>query len=134
METHPIKSAELVANLSHLHDIVKPVLHHHENWDGTGYPHGLKGEEIPLESRIIMLADTMDAMLTDRPYRKALTEADVRREILKYQGTQFDPDICQKMMASPLFAHLFETVEVPRMRTPLSTAAFKRWTLGKLSA
>lgn len=134
METHPIKSAELVANLSHLQDIVKPVLHHHENWDGTGYPNGLKGEEIPLESRIIMLADTMDAMLTDRPYRKALTEADVRREIMKYQGSQFDPGICEKMMASPLFTHIFEAVDVPRSRTPLSTAALKRWTLSKLTA
>ena len=107
METHPCKSAELVAHVSHLHDVVKPVLHHHENWDGSGYPSGLKGEEIPLESRIIMIADTIDAMTTDRPYRKALGEAEVRREILKFRGQQFDPEMCDTLLRSTKFGDLF---------------------------
>ncbi len=78
MELHPIKSAELVAKISELQDIVPAVRHHHENWDGSGYPDRLKGKDIPLGSRIIMFADTIDSMTTDRPYRKALSEAEVR--------------------------------------------------------
>lgn len=108
MELHPIKSAELVAKISDLAPIVPDVRHHHENWDGTGYPDQLKGEEIPLGSRIIMFADTIDAMTTDRPYRKALGEAEVRAEITKYRGIQFDPHICDKLLASPDFARLFD--------------------------
>jgi HD-GYP domain-containing protein (c-di-GMP phosphodiesterase class II) len=69
MQTHPIKSAELVTNVSQLRDVIAPIRHHHENWDGTGYPDGLVGDSIPLASRIIMFADTIDAMTTDRPYR-----------------------------------------------------------------
>ena len=72
MELHPIKSAELVSRASQLADIVETVRHHHENWDGTGYPKSTRWSAIPLGSRIIMFADTIDAMTTDRPYRKAL--------------------------------------------------------------
>lgn len=108
MELHPIKSAELVAKISDLQDIVPAVRHHHENWDGTGYPDQLKGKEIPLGSRIIMFADTIDAMTTDRPYRKALTEQDVRDELKKWRGIQFDPDICDALLSSPDFGRLFD--------------------------
>jgi HD-GYP domain-containing protein (c-di-GMP phosphodiesterase class II) len=107
MQTHPIKSAELVATVSHLKDIVAPVRHHHENWDGTGYPDGLAGEDIPLAARIVLFADTIDAMTTDRPYRKALGEAQVRAELAKCRGKQFDPAICDKLLASPMFGLLF---------------------------
>lgn len=106
METHPIKSAELIAHVSHLHDIIDMVRHHHENWDGSGYPAGLRGSEIPLGSRIIMLADTIDAMTTDRPYRAALGESEVRRELLKWRGVQFDPEICDKLLASTVFQEM----------------------------
>ncbi len=108
MELHPIKSAELVAKISELQDIVPAVRHHHENWDGSGYPDRLKGRDIPLASRIIMFADTIDAMTTDRPYRKALGEAEVRDELKKWRGIQFDPEICDSLMASPDFARLFD--------------------------
>jgi hypothetical protein len=107
MQTHPLKSAELVATVSHLGTLILPVRHHHENWDGTGYPDGLAGEAIPLESRIIMFADTIDAMTSDRPYRKAMTQSEVRAELARYSGRQFDPIICQKLLASPLFDLLF---------------------------
>lgn len=107
MQTHPIKSAELVSTVSHLKDIILPVRHHHENWDGSGYPDGLSGEEIPLASRVVLFADTIDAMTSDRPYRKALGEAQVRAELLKYRGTQFDPNVCDKLLASPMFGLLF---------------------------
>jgi putative nucleotidyltransferase with HDIG domain len=67
MRTHPVKSAELAGKVTELRDVVPLIRHHHENWDGTGYPDGLKGDGIPLGSRIIMFADTIDAMTTDRP-------------------------------------------------------------------
>lgn len=108
MQTHPIKSEELVRTVSQLSDVVAPIRHHHENWDGTGYPDGLVGEKIPIASRIIMFADTIDAMTTDRPYRAALTEPQVRSEFVKLRGRQFDPDICDKLLVSPIYARLFD--------------------------
>lgn len=108
MQTHPIKSAELVSNVSQLKDVIDPIRHHHENWDGTGYPDGLVGESIPLASRIIMFADTIDAMTTDRPYRAALSEAQVRNEFVRLKGRQFDPGICEKLLDSPVYQRLFD--------------------------
>jgi hypothetical protein len=125
MQTHPIKSEELVAKVSQLRDVVPAVRHHHENWDGTGYPDGLAGERIPLASRIIMFADTIDAMTSDRPYRKALDADAVRSELIKHRGRQFDPAICDALLSSGRFDELFKfsshqslphTQEVPRLR------------------
>jgi hypothetical protein len=107
IEIHPLKSAELVGMVSDLADLVVPVRHHHENWDGTGYPDGLSGEDIPFTSRIIMFADTIDAMTTDRPYRKALGEAEVRAELLRCSGKQFDPQICEQLLRSVHFKSIF---------------------------
>lgn len=127
MQTHPIKSAELVGTVSHLKDIVAPVRHHHENWDGTGYPDGLLGDQIPLAARIVLFADTIDAMTTDRPYRKALSEPQVRSELIKFRGKQFDPEMCDKLLASPMFGLLFspnqrektpEEVTIPHKSSP----------------
>jgi HD-GYP domain-containing protein (c-di-GMP phosphodiesterase class II) len=108
MQTHPIKSEELVRTVSQLSDVVAPIRHHHENWDGTGYPDGLIAEKIPIASRIIMFADTIDAMTTDRPYRAALTEPQVRAEFVKLRGRQFDPNICDKLLDSPVYPRLFD--------------------------
>jgi len=108
MQTHPIKSEELVKTVSQLSDVVAPIRHHHENWDGTGYPDGLRGEAIPIASRIIMFADTIDAMTTDRPYRAALSETEVRSEFLKLSGRQFDPTICDRLLASAIYPRLFD--------------------------
>jgi hypothetical protein len=108
MQTHPIKSEELVKTVSQLKDVVSPIRHHHENWDGTGYPDGLVGETIPIASRIIMFADTIDAMTTDRPYRAALTETQVRAEFVKLRGRQFDPNICDRLLDSPIYPRLFD--------------------------
>lgn len=107
MQTHPIKSAELVETVSHLRDIVGAVRHHHENWDGSGYPDGIAGTMIPIESRVIMFADTIDAMTSDRPYRRAMTKLEVRQELERCSGTQFDPVLCAKLLQSPLFDLLF---------------------------
>lgn len=107
IEEHPVRSAELVAMVNGLQDLVKPVRHHHERWDGGGYPDGLAGEDIPLTARIIVFADTIDAMTSDRPYRPALGPADVRRELVKHRGKQFDPFICDRLLASDLYDSLF---------------------------
>lgn len=107
MQTHPIKSEELASTVSELKDLLPMIRHHHENWDGTGYPDRLVGESIPLGSRVIMFADTIDAMTTDRPYRAALGEAAVRGELERYRGSQFDPEIYDRLLASPEFSLLF---------------------------
>lgn len=117
MELHPIKSAELVAKASQLADIVGIVRHHHENWDGTGYPAQLSGKDIPLGSRIIMFADTIDAMTSDRPYRKALGEAEVRSELSKFRGKQFDPEICDILVTSTQFARIFDSEDSGKVQS-----------------
>jgi putative nucleotidyltransferase with HDIG domain len=92
MQTHPSRSAELVSTISAFRGTIElAVRHHHENFDGSGYPLGLAGEVIPIAARVIMLADTMDAMTTDRPYRKALSYERVIEELRRYSGRQFDP-------------------------------------------
>lgn len=88
---HPSIGADIIGKVNFLQDVTKIVRHHHEKYDGTGYPDGLKGEEIPIEASILMIADTYDAMTTDRPYRKALTKEMAIEELRKYSGTQFDP-------------------------------------------
>lgn len=115
MQEHPIDGANLVATMSGLHDIVPAVRHHHERWDGTGYPDGLSGESIPLTSRIIMFADTIDAMTSERPYRRPLTEDEVRQEILRCRSQQFDPRIADRLLASPAWHLLFDP---PHRQTP----------------
>jgi HD superfamily phosphohydrolase YqeK len=94
MKTHSAKSAELVALFSRFKgNVLDSVRWHHERWDGKGYPDGIAAESIPLGARIIMVSDTIDAMSTDRPYRKALTFEKVVSELIKYRGIQFDPNL-----------------------------------------
>jgi HD-GYP domain-containing protein (c-di-GMP phosphodiesterase class II) len=109
MKRHPIRSAELVGLLSSLRDVVPAVRHHHENWDGTGYPDGLKAETIPLASRIIMFADTLDAMTTDRPYRKALGVDEARAEFARFRGRQFDPSICDRILNDEAWSEIYRS-------------------------
>jgi len=120
MKMHPVRGAELVGLLTSLKDIVPAVRHHHENWDGTGYPDGVKGEEIPLASRIIMFADTLDAITTDRPYRKALDAEEARKEFIKFRGKQFDPYICDVVVSPAVWAELFGAAEQAREETAAS--------------
>lgn len=107
MKRHPIRSAELIGMLSSLKDIVPAVRHHHENWDGTGYPDAIRGEAIPLASRVIMFADTLDAITTDRPYRKALSIDEARKEFIKFRGRQFDPMICDRVVSPKVWEELY---------------------------
>lgn len=110
MKTHPIKSAELVSAVSHLRDIVPAVRHHHENWEGTGYPDAIRGEAIPQFARIIAIADTIDAMTTTRPYRSARSLEQVRSELTEMSGHQFDPAICRAVLDGVFFAKLSAAV------------------------
>ena len=92
MKTHSQKSADLVGLFSRFRgNVLDSVRWHHERWDGKGYPDGVEGGAIPLGARIIMIADTIDAMTTDRPYRNALSFETVISELIKYRGIQFDP-------------------------------------------
>jgi putative nucleotidyltransferase with HDIG domain len=122
MQRHPADGAELVSTMSKLHDIVPAIRHHHERWDGTGYPDGLAGETIPKISRIIAFADTIDAMTSERPYRQPLSEAEVRSELVRCRGTQFDPSITDQILSAPVWRQLFPptVVEVPTARSVLT--------------
>jgi putative nucleotidyltransferase with HDIG domain len=108
MQEHPIDGANLVATMSGLKEIIPAIRHHHENWDGSGYPDGLAGTGIPTAARIISFADTIDAMTSERPYRQPLTEAQVRSEIIRCRGRQFDPDMADRLIASGLWRALFQ--------------------------
>lgn len=101
MKTHSDRSAELVSLFAPFRGEVEHIVrHHHERWDGKGYPAGIESEDIPLGSRIIMIADTVDAMTTDRPYRKALGIEIVVAELQKYKGIQFDPALVETAVNS----------------------------------
>ena len=90
---HPRWSYETLVYSDMLKDIAVYTRHHHERWDGKGYPDGLRGDSIPLISRIISVADTWDAMRSDRPYRKALPFEEAKRRISEAAGVQLDPEI-----------------------------------------
>jgi HD-GYP domain-containing protein (c-di-GMP phosphodiesterase class II) len=105
MQRHTEIGADIVANLGIYRYGSEIVRHHHERWDGKGYPDGLKGESIPLGSRIIAVADSFDAMTSNRPYRRALGFSTALEEITKNSGTQFDPQVVtafSKAMTKPL--------------------------------
>lgn len=120
IQDHPVDGAALVATMTRLRDVVPSIRHHHENWDGTGYPDGLGGETIPLASRIIRFADTIDAMTTERPYRLPLTEDQVRAEIVRCRGTQFDPKIADALLSSALWSSLFAPTPSGRQQPKLA--------------
>ena len=109
MQSHAVRSAELVGTVRSLRGPVQEAIrHHHENFDGSGYPDGLAGEHIPIGARIIMIADTIDAMTTDRPYRRALTFARAVQELSKYASRQFDPHLVKIVERSAAMRRLLE--------------------------
>jgi HD-GYP domain-containing protein (c-di-GMP phosphodiesterase class II) len=93
MQTHPEIGFDIMNRVEGLKDVVGAMRYHHERWDGKGYPLGLKGEEIPMIARVVSVADTYDAMVSTRPYRKGLDPKIAYDEIVKHRGTQFDPQI-----------------------------------------
>lgn len=97
IKQHPRMGADIIRPVSFLASsgIVEVVYHHHERWDGAGYPDGLAGRDIPLGARVIAVADTLSAMLQDRPYRPKMTFQRAAMEIVNNAGKQFDPDVVE---------------------------------------
>ncbi len=95
IKAHPRLGANIVGNMPDLVTCLGGILHHHERWDGTGYPEGLKGKNIPIEARILAIADAFSAMTSKRPYRNALCEEKVMKELRQGAGTQFDPELVE---------------------------------------
>ncbi len=93
MRRHPELGSKILADVLQMSDAGKIVLAHHERFDGYGYPHGLKGEDIPLGARVYAVADSYIAMTSDRPHRKKMSHDKARREILRSSMTQFDPEV-----------------------------------------
>ncbi len=87
--------AEILGHIRQLKDIIPGVKYHHEQMNGRGYPDGLKGEEMPMIAKIVAVADTYDAMTTDRPYRKALTKETAIGELKRFSGIQFDREVVE---------------------------------------
>ncbi len=95
IQQHPTIGAQILEVSPFLHHLMPAVAHHHENWDGTGYPDGLCGENIPLSARIIRVAEAYQAMTTDRPYQRRRGEEEARAELARCAGKQFDPTVVQ---------------------------------------
>lgn len=106
MKKHPEMGVELVHGIHYLDSAVPVILYHHERWNGSGYPFGLKGENIPVSARIIAIADSFDAMTTERPYRKELTPEQAFNEVFSGSGSQYDP------LMVDAFKHAWETDKI----------------------
>lgn len=120
MKTHSAKSAALVGKVSHFADIV-PLIHaHHEAWDGSGYPLGVAESEIPHGARIIALADTIDAMSTSRPYRRAMSEQEVLEELQRECGRQFDPALVSVITMGAAWKLMTAEIESATLAFPAS--------------
>jgi len=101
MKTHPQVGERMLSRVDFLAEALPVVRHHHERWDGRGYPDGLAGTAIPIGARIVAACDAFDAMTTDRPYRAAISRADACDELLAGAGTQFDPR-CARLLVEVL--------------------------------
>lgn len=111
MKDHPVVGAEIVRRIPFLRDVAPIVKHHHEHYDGSGYPDGLAGDDIPFEARVLTVLDAFDAMISDRPYRKALSLETAVGELQVAAGSQFDPAIVEAFLdlyhrRQDLFRHL----------------------------
>jgi HD-GYP domain-containing protein (c-di-GMP phosphodiesterase class II) len=100
MKTHPVKGAAIMSAIPQLADVIPGMKYHHEKWQGGGYPFGLKGEEIPLQARIVTVADTFDAMTTTRPYQKAMEIQFVVDRIRQFAPSRFDPRIVEAFLSA----------------------------------
>jgi HD-GYP domain-containing protein (c-di-GMP phosphodiesterase class II) len=107
--THPARGAQVLEPVSHFYpDLAEGVLSHHECWDGSGYPRGLRGTEIPLAARIVSIADTFDAITQRRRYRAGMSPETAAERIARGRGTQFEPDLVDLFLTPPVFEHVLE--------------------------
>jgi len=106
IKKHPEIGYRILSATPEYSEIAQDILSHHERYDGNGYPRGLKGDEIPIRARVISIADAFDAMISDRPYRKAMTSFEAIEEIKRNTGSQFDPEV------SNIFVSLFEEIQI----------------------
>ena len=120
IKLHPELGARMLARRPQTRDLASLVLHHHERWDGEGYPHKLKATEIPIESRIIFVADAFDAMTTERPYGRVLTPQEAGTELRRCSGHDFDPQVVRAMRLA-LSSQFFKNTPVESAE-PLSVA------------
>ncbi|MBN1295518.1 HD domain-containing protein [bacterium] len=112
LERHPVFGAEIMRHIPMFSNMLPGLLHHHERWDGSGYPDGLIGEKIPLYGRIIAVADTFDAMTSSRPYQETLTPAEARRLIENWSGTRYDPVVVDAFLKQyPHIAMICDTLD-----------------------
>lgn len=127
MKIHPVKSAEIIQPLTHhafFKQMIPGILHHHERIDGMGYPHKLIGDAVPIESRIILVADTFDAMTQMRAYRKGLPPEVAHKELQDFAGRQFDPRLVKIFTeAQPLWAEDQERLKLEMNHVLLKKAA-----------
>ena len=119
MRLHPVTGHAIVSHIDFLEGTAQGIVRaHHERWDGEGYPDGIAGRDIPLAARIFSVADTLDAITSDRPYRKGASVAVAREEITRGSGSQFDPEAVEALMEVP-----DEVLERIRSETLLTSAA-----------
>jgi putative nucleotidyltransferase with HDIG domain len=124
MREHAYRGYQMLKKIPFLTEAAEIVYSHQEKYDGTGYPRGLKGQEIPLGARIFAVADTLDAMINDRPYRAAQTLAAARKEIELFSGQQFDPEVVKVFLALPenIWGDLCKDIDSQISRFTYSTA------------
>jgi putative nucleotidyltransferase with HDIG domain len=122
MKQHPVKSYELLNEIEGFSNIAKGARGHHERFDGNGYPDALKGEEIPLYSRIILISDTFDSMTEDRVYRKGLSKKIAFEELQEFSGTQFDGNLV-KSFINAINNHTNENINLPFLKDKLNKVA-----------
>ncbi len=115
MKSHPVKGAAIMEAIPQLRDVIPGMKHHHERWEGGGYPEGLQGEDIPLQARIVSVADTFDAMTTTRPYQRAMDIRFVFQRLRDLAGNRFDPSVVEALIRS---YEKGELVPIAREETP----------------
>ena len=120
IKRHPEIGAKILGGIRQMTEVVAGVLSHHERFDGSGYPHGLHGRQIPQTGRIVMLADSFDAMISERTYRRALPVIAAQAEIRRFEGTQFDPDISDVFLNSDIEQLLARLGEIKAHRPMVS--------------
>ncbi len=127
VKAHPVRGVEIIENIKNIEDVTSAVKYHHEKFDGSGYPSGLKGNDIPLTARILAVADTYDAMTSDRPYRKSFAPEKAVDEIRKFTLKQFDPDITEVFLRLYNKSQILPDVDINHFFSSLKDELLSIW-------